>query len=267
MRLILVLSGLFMMISFSNAQTSSPDSLARRHQEMMDIIMTKPKVPVKTIGIYLYNGYQTLDAMGPFETLGQLSGVKIFFIAKQKGLISNQRGMKVQVDTSIDKVDKLDILVIPGGAAETFLTTLDTSVLNWIKKIDRTTAYTTSVCTGAWILGATGLLRGKNATTNWYRAAEMLNYYGATFKESRWVNDGKYWTSAGVTAGIDMSLAIINDLMGEKYTQGVMLNMEYDPHPPVKGGSAATTPEIVKEMMVQMYDMGLQPLFKKYMKK
>ena len=160
----LILSFLF---RYTSAQSVNTDSLAKRHQEKMNILLTKPKYPVKTIGIYLYNGYQTLDAMGPYETLSQLSGVKVFFIGKQKGLIANQRGMKVQVDTSIDKVSKLDILVIPGGAAETFMVTQDTAVLNWIRQIDKTTTYTTSVCTGAWILGATGLLNGKNATTNW----------------------------------------------------------------------------------------------------
>ena len=247
----------------TNAQQTSQDSLAARHQRMMDIIMTKPKYPVKTIGIYLYDGYQTLDAMGPYETLGNLSGVRVFYVAKKKGMIRNQRGMAVQVDTSMEKVDHLDILVIPGGAAETYLQTKDTAVLNWIRKIDRTSTYTTSVCTGAWILGATGLLHGKKATTNWYRAEEMLKKYGATFQPARYVHDGKYWTAAGVTAGIDMSLAIIDELMGNQFTQSVMLNLEYDPHPPIRGGSPEKSDPIVRDMMLEMYDMGLQPLMKK----
>ena len=252
-------------ISFG--QSNNKDSLAKRHQQMMDIIMTKPKYPIKTIGIFLYNGYQTFDAMGPYETLSQIGGmVKVFFITKEKGLVSNQHGMKVKVDTSINEVGKLDILVIPGGATETFMVAQDTAVLNWIRKINETSVYTTSVCTGAWILGATGLLQGKNATTNWYRAEEMLKGYGANFINERWVHDGKFWTSAGVTAGIDMSLAIIYDLMGEKFTQAVMLNLEYDPHPPIKGGSVKNTEPIVKDMMQDMYDMGMQPLFAKYKK-
>ncbi len=122
-------------------------------------------------------------------------------------------------------------------------------------------------CTGAWILGATGLLNGKNATTNWYRADEMMTRYGAHFKQERWVRDGKYWTSAGVTAGLDMSLAIIHELMGEKYTQGVMLNLEYDPAPPITGGSVAKSPPIVIDLMREMYDIGLKPLITKYGKK
>jgi transcriptional regulator GlxA family with amidase domain len=248
-------------------QNTKSDSLGKSHAEKMAIIMKKPKIPIKTIGILLYDGYQTLDAMGPYEVLSGLMGVKVFFIGKQKGLIANQRGLKVQVDASIADVDKLDILVIPGGAVETFQMSQDTTVLNWIKKIDKTTAYTTSVCTGAWILGATGLLKGKNATTNWYRAEEMLKMYGANFKQERWVKDGKYWTSAGVTAGMDMALAIINDLMGEKYTQGVMLNLEYDPKPPLNAGSVKNTDKIVIDMMREMYDMNLLPLIEKVKRK
>ncbi len=224
--------------------------------------MTRPKISVKAIGILLYDGYQTLDAMGPYETLGNLPSAKIFFVASKRGFVKNQRGMKVAVDTSMAEVKKLDILVIPGGAAETYLQTKDSAVLNWIKEIDKTSVYTTSVCTGAWILGAAGLLNGRNATTNWYRAGEMLAKYGASFNDTRWVKDGKYWTSAGVTAGIDMSLAIINELMGEQYTQGVMLNLEYNPHSPVKGGTPKTSDPVVAEMMQDMYDMGMQPLFK-----
>ena len=150
--------------SFLQAQSNKEDSLAKRHDEIMKIIMTKPTVPIKTIGIYVYDGYNTLDAIGPYQVLSELMGVDIFFVAKEKGLVKNQRGLKVQVDKSIAEVNKLDILVIPGGAKETFMQTQDTTVLNWIRKIDKTSTYTTSVCTGGWILGATGLLKDKNVT-------------------------------------------------------------------------------------------------------
>lgn len=246
------------------AQDSSANLEKKRRKEMMDIMNTKSKLPVKTIGIYLYNGYQTIDAMGPYEVLSQLGGAKVFFIAKEKGFVKNQSGVRIQVDTTMDKVKKLDILLIPGGAVETFMQTQDASVLQWIRAIDSTSIYTASVCTGAWILGATGLLTGKNVTTNWYRAEEMMTKYGAHFKQERWVKDGKYWTSAGVTAGLDMSIAIINELKGEKYAQAVMLNLEYDPAPPVNGGSVKKTPAIVVDLMKEMYDIGLKPLITKY---
>lgn len=266
-KIILCITVLVFTAIISFGQTANSDSITKRHNEMMAIIMTQPRVPIKTIGILVYDGYNTLDAMGPYHTLAEIMGAKTFFIARQKGMVKNQRGLQMKVDTSFNEVKKLDILVIPGGAAETLMQTQDTVTLNWIRQINKTTTYTTSVCTGAWILGATGLLKGKNATTNWYRAEEMLNRYGANFKQERYVQDGKFWTSAGVTAGIDMSLAIINDLMGEKYTQGVMLDLEYDPKPPFNAGSLKKTMPVVADMMKEMYDIGMLPLIQKQIKK
>jgi transcriptional regulator GlxA family with amidase domain len=175
---------------------------------------------------------------------------------------TNQRGLQLIVDSSFADITSLDILVIPGGAIETLMLTQDTVTLNWIKEIDKTTKYTTSVCTGSWILGATGLLEGKNATSNWYRGEEMMKMYGAKFKEERYVQDGKYWTSAGVSAGIDMSLAIIDDLLGRKYTQAVMLDLEYDPKPPYDAGTPKKTDPLVALMMKEMYDMMMLPYIK-----
>ncbi|MBK6814182.1 MAG: DJ-1/PfpI family protein [Saprospiraceae bacterium] len=251
---------LWMIIPGIFSAQSKTDSLAQRHNEMMAIMMTQPKYPVKTIGIYVYDGFNTLDAFGPYHVLGELMGADVFFVAKQKGFVQNQRGVKIQVDKSIDVVNKLDILVIPGGASETFLQTKDTALLNWIKMIDQNSVFTTSVCTGGWILGATGLLKDKEVTCNWYRADEIMKMYGAKFIQKRYVKDGKYWTSAGVTAGMDMALGIVQELMGDKYTQGVMLDLEYDPEPPIEAGSVTNTDDLVIEMMRTMYDSGLLPM-------
>jgi putative intracellular protease/amidase len=260
---LLILICLALVFKNIQAQTNNKDSLTKRHNEMMAIIMTQPKIPIKTIGIMVYDGYNTLDAMGPYHTLAEIMGAKTFFVAKHKGMIKNQRGLQMRVDTSFAEVKNLDILVIPGGAVETFMQTKDTATLEWIKAIDKTTQFTTSVCTGSWILGATGLLKGKNATSNWYRAEEMMDMYGAHFKKERWVKDGKYWTSAGVTAGIDMSLAIIDSLMGRRYTEGVMLDLEYNPKPPYNAGIPENAEPIVADMMKEMYDMALLPLIEK----
>jgi putative intracellular protease/amidase len=256
---------------FTWAQKTNPDSLvigtADRHKQMMDILFTPTKVPIKKIGILLYDGYNTLDAMGPYHTLAEIMGAKTYFIAKKRGVVKNQRGLEVKVDSSFNDVSSLDILVIPGGAGETFMQTQDTTTLNWIRKIDKTTKYTTSVCTGSWILGATGLLKGKNVTSNWYRAEEVMKMYGANYKEGRWVQDGKYWTSAGVSAGIDMSLAIIDDLLGRKYTEAVMLDLEYDPKPPYDAGVPKKSDPLVADMMKEMYDMLLLPMIQGEQKK
>lgn len=247
--------------SFAQDTTGKEPSKLKRHMEMMKILMTKPKENIKTIGVYVYDGFNTLDAVGPYQVLSQLMKVDIFFVAKKKGLIKNQRGLEFNVTKSFDEVQQLDILVIPGGAKETFLQTQDQEVLNWIRKIDQTSVYTTSVCTGAWILGATGLLEGKNVSANWYRAEEIMKMYGAKYQPERYVRDGKYWTSAGVTAGMDMALGMMNELMGEKYTKGVMLDLEYDPKPPYNAGSVSKTDEIVADMMLEMYDMGMKDYF------
>lgn len=172
-------------------------------------------------------------------------------------------GVQVVPDTVIDEVSQLDILIIPGGFTGTIEAAYDPKVLGWIRAIDRNTVYTGAVCTGVWVLGATGLLEGKRASTNWYREEEFLRKYKAIPANERYTRDGKYWTSAGVTAGIDMSLAILNDNWGEKYTQGVMLDMEYDPAPPITGGTPDRTGRLVLWMMKAMYDAGVDPLIDK----
>jgi putative intracellular protease/amidase/YHS domain-containing protein len=229
----------------------------KSHDELMTDIFPKPKVNIKTVGILLYDGYTTLDAMGPYQVLSELMGTKVFFVGRNKGLIANMNGVKVQCDTSIAEVKQLDILVIPGGFKETYLATKDTTLLNWIKAIDVNTKYTTSVCTGAWILGATGLLKDKEATTHWYGKKILANEFATKVQDKRFVKAGKYWTSAGITAGMDMSLALVNEITGEKYTKAVMLDLEYDPQPPFVGGSEQKTDKEIVESIRTMYDAGM----------
>ena len=237
-----------------------PEITADNHDTLMDQWVGTSSYDIKTLGILVYDGVNDLDLMGPKYVLGQLWGVQTQLIALEPGNITTVMGTEIVPNTVIDSVDQVDLLVIPGGFRGTILGTYDDRLLSWIRKIDKTTTFTASVCTGGWILAATGLLEGKKATTNWYRAEEMLAKYGANFQNERFVQDGKYWTSAGVTAGMDMSLAIMKEVRGEDYTQAVMLDMEYDPAPPVAGGSPETTKPDVYQMMLAMYDMGVQPL-------
>lgn len=232
------------------------------HSWIMDAILGKPKVAIKSIGILVYDGVNDLDFTGPRYVLGQ-SGAKTRLIGIKPGPIKTVMGVQVVPDTTIDEVKQLDILVIPGGFIGTIEAAYDPKVLDWIRAIDKTTTYTASVCTGGWILGATGLLEGKRATTNWYRREEFLKKYKAIPTNDRYVHDGKYWTAAGVTAGLDMSLAMMNDNWGEKFTQGVMLDMEYDPAPPIRGGTPEKTGWLVGWMMKAMYDAGVNPLVEK----
>jgi transcriptional regulator GlxA family with amidase domain len=215
-----------------------------------------PNVNIHGIGIYVYDGIESLDALGPFQVF-KSAGLNAFLIAKNKGPITMSNGLTINVDKSIDDVERLDVLLVAGGAHASARQTVDTEVLDWIRKIDQTTVYTASVCTGAWILGAAGLLQDKDATTHWYRAEEMLTKYGADFKQKRWVRDGKYWTSAGVTAGMDMALALVNHLFGKDYTQAVMLDLEYDPQPPIRGGTPKKSLPVIARLIEDMFDFYL----------
>lgn len=233
---------------------------AMSHQELMTLIHEVPNDTIATIGILLYDGYFMLDAMGPLSVLNGMADTKKLLIGRNKGIVSSSSNVKIQVDYSIKDIDQLDILVIPGGLIETYKATKDKELLDWIKKIDQNSKYTVSVCTGAWILGAAGLLEGKEATTNWYKAEETLSLYGATYVKKRYTNDGKYWTSAGVSAGIDMSLALVDHILGRNYAEAIALNLEYDPNPPFSGGHPDKTNPVISYVIKRMYETGLQPL-------
>lgn len=256
----IILASTIVMATFSckDKQVKEATIGNKSHAELMTEMFPKPRVDIKTVGILLYDGYTTLDAMGPYQVFSEMMGTKVFFIGRHKGLVANMNGMKVQCDTSIAEVKALDILVIPGGFKETYKATKDMELLSWIKSIDSTTKYTTSVCTGAWILAATGLLKDKEATTHWYGKKILANEFGAKVQEKRFVQSGKYWTSAGVSAGIDMSLAILNEVTSEKYAKAVLLDLEYDPQPLYGGGSEQKTEKEIVEGIRKMYDGGME---------
>ena len=230
------------------------------HINTMEMLFGKPKHDISTIGILVYDGVNELDLMGPRYILGQSMGVKTLLIGLKPGNIKTVMGVEIVPNTVIDSVDRLDILIIPGGFTGTIEAAYNKELHPWIRKIDQTTTYTGAVCTGVWILGATGLLENRKASTNWYREEEFLKKYKAIPSNTRYTQDGKYWTSAGVTAGMDMSLALMKDLFGERYAQAIMLDMEYDPQPPIEGGTPDKTNWAVNWMMKAMYDAGVNPL-------
>jgi transcriptional regulator GlxA family with amidase domain len=237
------------------------------HVNSMEMIFGKPKYDIRTIGILVYNGVNDLDLMGPRYIFGQAMGVKTQLIALKQGNIKTVMGVEIVPNTVIDSVSQLDILIIPGGFTGTIEAAYNNDLHEWIRKIDKSTKYTGAVCTGVWVLGATGLLENKKASTNWYREEEFLEKYKAIPANERYTQDGKYWTSAGVTAAMDMSLAIMQDIYGDRYAQAIMLDMEYDPQPPIEGGTPEKTNWAVNWMMKAMYDGGVNPLIDRLEKK
>lgn len=199
------------------------------------------------IVIYIYNGMTMLDAIGPYEVLKNLKDTTIKFVAKENGEITADSGLvHLYAKYEIDEIQKADILLIPGSNIAFIREMKDEKVLGWIKKVNETTKRTVSVCTGSIILAATGLLEGKKATSHW-KPIELLKDFGVIPVRERIVEQGKFITAAGVSAGIDMAIYLANQLNGEKEAKAAQLMIEYDPKPMFNAGNFLTAePEIIK---------------------
>ncbi|MFM7617443.1 MAG: DJ-1/PfpI family protein [Actinomycetes bacterium] len=197
------------------------------------------------ITILLYERFTALDAIGPYEVLSRIPGATVTFVARQRGVVRTDVGsLGVEVATSIREVDRTDLLLVPGGPGEIEERAV-TETIEWVRAIDATTTWTTSVCTGALVLAQAGLLTGRPATTHW-GALHVLGRLGAVPVEERYVRSDKYWTAAGVSAGIDMALALTASITNDDLAQMVQLGIEYDPAPPFTGGSTRSAPEHIR---------------------
>jgi len=197
------------------------------------------------IAILLYDRLTALDAIGPYEVLSRLPGARLTFVAAQAGPVRTDNGMlSLLAECSIEEVDQPDIVLVPGGPGEVDARA-GGPALEWLRRANDGSTWTTSVCTGSLILAAAGLLAGRRATSHWL-AMERLRELGAEPVNERVVFDGKLVTAAGVSAGIDMALTLAATIAGEGVAQAIQLGIEYDPQPPFDAGSPAKAPaEIV----------------------
>jgi putative intracellular protease/amidase len=205
------------------------------------------------IVIYLYNGLTVLDAVGPYEVLSRLPDANVRFVAREKGLIvSDTHFLKLVAEYDISEIQSADILVIPGSVIGFIRESKDASVLNWIQQIHQTTSWTTSVCSGSVILAAAGILKGKKATSHWGTLA-MLSDYGAIPSSERYIQEGKIITAQGVSAGIDMALFLVSQIVGVEKAKAYQLFIEYDPNPPFDAGTVSkaddATISLAKKML------------------
>ncbi len=200
------------------------------------------------IAIVLYDKFTALDAVGPYEVLSRLPGASVVFVAAQPGAVRTDNGMLTLVaERSLDDVRRPDVVLVPGGPGDV-VARAGAQVLEWLREADRTSQWTTSVCTGSLILAAAGLLDGRRATSHWL-ALEELRRLGADAVAERVVFDGKLVTAAGVSAGIDMALALAARLAGDTVAQAIQLGIEYDPEPPFDAGSPHKAPAEVVELL------------------
>jgi putative intracellular protease/amidase len=200
------------------------------------------------IAILLYDKFTALDAIGPYEVLSRLPDATVTFVAAEAGPVSTDNGMlTLLAERSLDDVREPDLLLVPGGPGEV-AARAGGGALDWLRDADRTSTWTTSVCTGSLILAAAGLLDGRRATTHWL-AFDELRRLGAEPVDERVVFDGKLVTAAGVSAGIDMALALAARIAGDTVAQAIQLGIEYDPQPPFDAGSPHKAPAEIVELL------------------
>ena len=179
----------------------------------------------------LFDNFTVLDIAGPYEVLNKLPDTEIIIAGLEKKEYRDIYGLRISADSSIDEIDQSDILLIPGGTGID-VTLQNERILSWIRKMNRSTTWTISVCSGSLLLAQAGLLEGKKCTTHWLRK-EQMERYNVKFLNERYVQDGKIITSAGVSAGIDMALYLVGKIAGEQTARMIQLAIEYDPKPPL----------------------------------
>jgi cyclohexyl-isocyanide hydratase len=202
------------------------------------------------IGFVMFPGMTQLDLTGPYEVLARLPGARMHLVWKTLDPVRSDLGLTILPTDSFETCPTLDLICVPGGPGINDLLT-DETVLSFIRQQAWAARYVTSVCTGALVLGAAGLLQGKRATTHWMSHG-LLAEFGAIPVQARVVTDGRIVTGAGVTAGIDFGLTILAELVGRATAEVTELGLEYDPQPPFGTGSPERAgPALVARMQEQ----------------
>ena len=197
------------------------------------------------IGSLLFEGIDQIDLTGPFEVLSRIPNSTYRIYAKDIEPVRDIRGLQLVADAELSKAPPLDVLHVPGGYGQEALME-DEVVLDWIRQQASGALCVFSVCTGALICGAAGLLKGRRATSHW-SAHHLLHHFGATPVNARVVEDGNMVFAAGVTSGIDGALTVAARLRGVEAAQLSQLYMAYAPEPPFDAGTPETAPPIVLE--------------------
>ena len=192
------------------------------------------------IGMLLFPRLTQLDLTGPFEVFAKWPDASVHLLWKTREPVAAETRMRILPDTTLAECPQLDVVCVPGGPGVAAMME-DAEVLAFLRAQARGARFVTSVCTGAMVLGAAGLLRGKRATTHW-ASHDLLGSLGAIPIKGRVVRDGNLITGGGVTAGIDFALTVVAEIAGPAVAQGIQLQIEYAPAPPFEAGSPDTAP-------------------------
>jgi len=203
------------------------------------------------IGLLAFPAMTQLDMTGPLQVFAGLPGAEIHVLWKTLDPIKTHGGLTLVPDTTLANCPKLDVICVPGGAGVLDLMD-DPEVLDFLRTQAAEATFVGSICTGALVLGAAGLLRGRKATTHW-AWTDLLAPLGAIPTQGRVVRDGKFMTGGGVTAGIDFALTMVSEIAGRDIAESIQLGIEYAPAPPFESGSPDTArPEILAAVRTRM---------------
>ncbi|MGW4365620.1 DJ-1/PfpI family protein [Nocardia takedensis] len=215
------------------------------------------------VALGLFQGFTALDAIGPYQVFTTVPNVDVVLCAAEKGTVADDHGLlRLQVDKTFAELPRPDVLVVPGGPASLTLAKENAPIVEWVREAHPHTTWTTSVCTGAHILAAAGVLAGLPAATHWNFHKELAEY-GAQPTDQRVVLGDRIATGAGSSAGIDLALTLVAELVAPEVAQGIQLALEYDPQPPFDSG----TPSKVEQPLVEAVSFMMGAFEKDYLER
>jgi cyclohexyl-isocyanide hydratase len=208
---------------------------------------------VFNVGFVIFPELTQLDFTGPQQVLARLPQSAMHIIAKSASPVPSDSGLSLVPTHTFENCPRLDLICVPGGSTGVVQAMGDRETIEFIRRQSTSATYVTSVCTGAFILGAAGLLKGRRATTHW-AFTELLPLVGATHEKARIVKDGNVITAGGVTSGIDFGLSMVAEIAGETAAQAIQLGLEYNPDPPFDAGHPDCAPDRAKDAVFPRYE-------------
>ncbi|MEM9501391.1 MAG: DJ-1/PfpI family protein [Pseudomonadota bacterium] len=238
--------------------TANPEeqkAMMERHDQLMTEMLGDNLYREEEVAMLLYPGFTALDLVGPHYFFACMFGAKVHLVTTERDLapVASDLGLAIAPTITLEETPAdLDVLFLPGGTQGTLGVMRSDRSIGWVQDRASRAKQITSVCTGSMILAKAGLLEGKRATSHW-ATLPLLTDFGATPVSERVVRDGNVLTGAGVSAGLDFAISMVEQLRGRKYAESLVLQAEYSPEPPIKAGSLVEASDDVSEMMQLMF--------------
>jgi cyclohexyl-isocyanide hydratase len=237
------------------AAAAPATQMSDEHMEAMAKVIGPGIWAQEEVAMLLYPKFTALDFVGPHYFFASMYGAKVHLVTTEADLspVASDLGLAITPTITMAGAPKdLDVLFIPGGAEGTLSVMSRADAIGWVKDRAARAKHITSVCTGSMVLAKAGLLQGRKATSHW-SARPVLKDFGAIPVDERVVRDGNILTGAGVSAGIDFAIALVEMLRGKPYAEALVLMAEYAPQPPVDSGTLSSAPADVGQMMNAMF--------------